>query len=288
MYGLIILLFAAVALTLPGLFLVLRNMAMLGDALSHTVLLGIVLGFFIAPDLNSPVLILTASVFSVLTVSLIEYLNQKAGIAGDASIGIVFPFFFALGVILLSRYLRNVHLDLDCVIMGDLTFADLVRTEIFGISVPSSLVSLAIVLIFNIFLITLFFKELKLSSFDPLMATLAGFHNQLLNFGLSLMVAVSAVVSFEIVGAILVIAFLVIPASFALLFTRSLGQAIVYSLLYALVTGSVSYALSWYFNLNAAGLTAAIMGFVYVLAFAYHQYRNSVKSDRRQFAKPSA
>ncbi|MDO5738137.1 MAG: metal ABC transporter permease [Eubacteriales bacterium] len=282
MFAFLILLFSAFALCLPGLFLVLRKMAMLGDALSHTVLLGIVLGYFISPSLNSPILILAASLFSVFTVVFIEFLNQRAGIASDASIGIVFPFFFSLGVILLSRYLRNVHLDLDCVIMGDLTFADLVRTNILGFSVPSSLLSLAIVLLINVVFITLFFKELKISAFDPQAANLAGFHNQLLNLGLSLMVAISSVVSFEIVGAILVIAFLVIPASFALLFTHSLRQAIALSLIFTFVTGGIGYALAWNLNLNPAGFTASIMGLCYVFAFVYKDYQTSRRSQIRQ------
>lgn len=282
MFALLILLTAATALSLPGLFLVLRKLAMLGDALSHTVLLGIVLGYFFVPDLNSPILILAASLFSVLTVTVIEFLNQKGGLAGDASIGIVFPFFFSLGVILLSRYLRNVHLDVDCVIMGDLTFADLVRTEVLGYSVPSSLINLLLVLLLNIVFISLFYKELKLSAFDPQAAEIAGFKKQWLNLGLSLMVAISAVVSFEIVGAILVIAFLVIPASFALLFTHSLEQSLWLSLGFTLVVGSISFGLAWHFNLNPAGFTAAVMGLVYIAAFALRDLRQRLKQSRAQ------
>lgn len=283
MASLVILILAAVTLSLPGSFLVLRKLSMLGDALSHTVLLGIVLGFFIVPSLDSPVLILMATLFSLLMVTLVEWLTQKGIVKSDAAIGIVFPLFFALGVILLSKYLRNVHLDLDCVIMGDLTFADLVTYDIGGLKIPKAILHLAVVLILNVTVIALFFKELQLSSFDPITARIQGFKDKLLSFILSALVAVSAVVSFQIVGAILVIAFLVIPASAALLYAKSLKQALLYAVLFAVVTSSAAYGLAVVFNVNAAGFTAAIMGLVYGILFTAHKVTEQKR--RRGLAK---
>lgn len=279
MASLAILMLAAVTLSLPGSFLVLRKLSMLGDALSHTVLLGIVLGFFIVPRLDSPVLIVMATLFSLLTVTLIEWLTQKGLVKSDAAIGIVFPFFFALGVILLSTYLKSAHLDLDCVIMGDLTFADLVTYDIGGVKIPKAIVHLGVVLVLNFTVIVLFFKELQLSSFDPVTAGIQGFKDKLLSFILSALVAVSAVVSFEIVGAILVIAFLVIPASAALLYAKSLRQALVHAVLYAVISSAVAYGLAVIFNVNAAGFAAWIMGLLYGILFTAHE---SQKQKRRQ------
>lgn len=280
MTSLVILMLAAVTLSLPGSFLVLRRLSMLGDALSHTVLLGIVLGFFIVPRIDSPVLILMATIFSLLTVTLIEWLTQKGLVKSDAAIGIVFPFFFALGVILLSKYLRNVHLDLDCVIMGDLTFADLVTYNIGGFLIPKAIVHLAVVLLLNVTVIVLFFKELQLSSFDPVTAQIQGFKDKLLSFVLSALVAVSAVVSFEIVGAILVIAFLVIPASAALLYAKSLKQALLFAVGYAVVTASAAYGLAVLLNVNAAGFTAAIMGLIYGILFTVQKVKRQKRRAR--------
>src|SRR5690606_4112912 len=110
----------AVACALPGVFLVLRRMAMMSDAISHTVLLGIVVGFFITRDLASPLLIVGATLTGVLTVTLVEVLNRTRLVREDAAIGLVFPALFSIAVILISRYAGDVHLDTDAVLLGEL------------------------------------------------------------------------------------------------------------------------------------------------------------------------
>ena len=105
----------AVACALPGVFLVLRRMAMMSDAISHSILLGIVLAFFITENLSSPLLIVAAAATGVLTVSLVELLNRTRLVHEDAAIGITFPALFSIGVILIARYADDVHLDTDAV-----------------------------------------------------------------------------------------------------------------------------------------------------------------------------
>ena len=132
----------AVACALPGVFLVLRRMAMMSDAISHTVLLGIVLGFFLVGDLGSPLLIFGAAATGVLTVVLVEVLNRTRLVKEDAAIGLVFPALFSLAVILISRYAGNVHLDMDAVLLGELAFAPFDRLVVLGTDIgPRALYS---------------------------------------------------------------------------------------------------------------------------------------------------
>ena len=122
----------AAACALPGVFLILRRMALLSDAISHSVLLGIVLAFFVVRDLGSPVLLLGAAAMGVLTVALVEMMHRTRLVREDAAIGLVFPALFSLGVILISRYAGDVHLDLDAVLLGEIAFAPFDRLVVGG------------------------------------------------------------------------------------------------------------------------------------------------------------
>jgi manganese/zinc/iron transport system permease protein len=148
----------AAACALPGVFLVLRRMAMLSDAISHTVLLGIVLGYFITRDLASPLLFFGAAATGVLTVSLVELLNRTGLVKEDAAIGLIFPVLFSIAVILISRYAGNVHLDIDRVLLGELAFAPFDRLTVAGLDLPRALVVGTGVLLLNLLLLGLFYK----------------------------------------------------------------------------------------------------------------------------------
>jgi len=125
----------ASACSILGTFLVLKSMAMVSDAITHTILLGIVVAFFAVHDLNSPLLIVGAGIVGVLTVYLVELLNSTRLVKEDSAIGVVFPLLFSIAVILISKYAGNVHLDVDSVLLGELAFAPFNRIEIFGFSV---------------------------------------------------------------------------------------------------------------------------------------------------------
>ncbi|BBM41528.1 ABC transporter [Leptotrichia shahii] len=135
----------ASACSILGTFLVLKSMAMVSDAITHTILLGIVVAFFAVHDLNSPLLIVGAGIVGVLTVYLVELLNSTRLVKEDSAIGVVFPLLFSIAVILISRYAGNVHLDVDSVLLGELAFAPFNRIQIFGFSIAKGLVATFIV-----------------------------------------------------------------------------------------------------------------------------------------------
>ena len=114
----IIVALVAVACAIPGTFLVLRKMSLISDAISHSILLGIVIGFFIVEDTASPLLIVLAALAGVLTVVLVEFIQKTGLVKEDTAIGLVFPALFSIGVILIAKNANDVHLDIDSVMVG--------------------------------------------------------------------------------------------------------------------------------------------------------------------------
>lgn len=260
-----ILILASVVCVLPGVFLILKKMTMMTDAISHTILLGIVLAFFIVHNLDSPILILGATLVGLATTWFIELLYKSKRVSEDAAIGIVFPLLFGIAVILITLFGKNVHLDIDSVLLGEVVFAPLVRTTIFGISVPTSLLSLSVVLLLNLIFIILFYKELKLSAFDSGFALLAGFSLVFLQYGLMTLVSITSVVAFDVVGSILVIALMVGPGLCARLLSDQLHEMIVESVAIAVFNAVLGYFLAVWFDVSAAGMVATVTGMTFIL-----------------------
>lgn len=261
MGALSVVMITAVSCALLGVFLVLKNMAMVADALSHTVLLGIVLGYFIAGDLDSPILFVGAALFGVMTVYAIEYAVNKFAIQSDAATGLVFTLLFALAIILISKYARNVHLDVDVVLSGEVVFATLNTMEIFGIQVPISFARMFVMLVINLAFVTVAYQQLKVSIFDPVYAKSIGVAVGFLNLVLMTLVSITTVVAFDTVGAILVISLMVAPALSAHLLSKRLSIMLLVALLYGVINSVLGYYVAIYFNVSISG-TIAFAGFV--------------------------
>ena len=261
MGALSVVMITAVSCALLGVFLVLKNMAMVADALSHTVLLGIVLGYFIAGDLDSPILFVGAALFGVMTVYAIEYAVNKFAIQSDAATGLVFTLLFALAIILISKSARNVHLDVDVVLSGEVVFATLNTMEIFGIQVPISFARMFVMLVINLAFVTVTYQQLKVSIFDPVYAKSIGVAVGFLNLVLMTLVSITTVVAFDTVGAILVISLMVAPALSAHLLSKRLSIMLLVALLYGVINSVLGYYVAIYFNVSISG-TIAFAGFV--------------------------
>lgn len=261
MGALSVVMITAVSCALLGVFLVLKNMAMVADALSHTVLLGIVLGYFIAGDLDSPILFVGAALFGVMTVYAIEYVVNKFAIQSDAATGLVFTLLFALAIILISKYARNVHLDVDVVLSGEVVFATLNTMETFGIQVPISFARMFVMLVINLAFVAVTYQQLKVSIFDPVYAKSIGVAVGFLNLVLMTLVSITTVVAFDTVGAILVISLMVAPALSAHLLSKRLSIMLLVALLYGVINSVLGYYVAIYFNVSISG-TIAFAGFV--------------------------
>ncbi|MGE9268569.1 MAG: metal ABC transporter permease [Verrucomicrobiales bacterium] len=219
----------AAACALPGCFLVLRKMSMMGDAISHAVLPGLALAFLWTGSRASVPMFLGAAVTGVLTAFLTQWINRLGRVDRGAAMGIVFTTLFALGLILIRQAADEVDLDPGCVLYGALEFVTLDRVALGGWWVPRAALVNGVVFLGNLGLILLFFKEMRLGAFDESLARTLGFHPGFLHYLLMTMVAVTTVAAFESVGSIIVIAMLVVPPATALLLTRRLVWVLVLS-----------------------------------------------------------
>lgn len=273
----------AAACALPGVFLVLRRMAMMSDAISHTVLLGIVIGFFITRDLASPLLVAGAAITGVLTVSLVELLFRTRLVHEDAAIGLVFPALFSIAVILISRFAGDVHLDTDAVLLGELAFAPFRRFTLFGVDLgPVALYLMGSILVLNILFIFLFFKELKLATFDAGLAATLGFTPGLIHYGLMTVVSVTTVGAFETVGSILVVALMVAPPITAYLLTDRLSYMIGLSVTIGILSGVSGFWVAHLLDASIAGSMASMAGAIFGLAFLFAPDRGLIALAQRR------
>jgi manganese/zinc/iron transport system permease protein len=204
-----------VACALVGCYLVLRRMSLMGDAIAHAVLPGIVLAFMFSGSMNVLPLFVGAALVGLLTTFLTQTLHQFGRVPTDAAMGAVFTSLFALGVVLLKRYISGVHFDVACVYEGSLTGVALDTINVGGREVPRQLVTVLPIVVLNLVAILLFWKELKLSSFDAGMATSMGYSATLLHYVLMALVAMTSVAAFQAVGSILVVAMLIVPPATA-------------------------------------------------------------------------
>lgn len=261
----------AASCAIPGVFLVLRKVSLMSDAISHAILLGIVLAFFLTNSLSSPLLIVGAALTGVLTVSMTEGLIYTRKLKEDAAIGLVFPLLFSIGVILLTKYAGDVHLDTQCVLFGEIAFAPFERLIVGGMDLgPQASWAMGGILLLNLLFAGFYYKELKITTFDPGLAQSLGFKPALLNYALMTIVSVTAVGSFESVGSILVVALMIAPPAAAYLLTERLSRMIIFSALIGIISAIGGYAVARAFDVNIAGMIATFSGVIFfgVLIFA--------------------
>jgi manganese/zinc/iron transport system permease protein len=260
----------AVACAIPGTFLVLRKMAMISDAISHSILPGIVLGFFLTQDLNSPWLILLAAATGVLTVVLVEKIQNTKLVKEDTAIGLVFPALFSIGVILIAKFANDVHLDIDAVLLGELAFTPFDRIYYGEMDLgPKSLWVIGVILITTLLLLLAFFKELKLSTFDASLATSLGFSPVILHYGLMSVASITTVGAFDAVGAILVVAFMIAPAATAYLLTTDLKKMIALAATFGVFSAVSGYWVAHFLDASIAGSITTMLGILFLIVYLF-------------------
>lgn len=260
----------AASCALLGTFLVLRRLALLGDAISHSVLPGIAIAFLLTGTRNTLPMLAGAGALGVLTVFLVEALGRSRRVREDASIGLVFPALFSIGVILVSRFAYHVDLDLDCVLYGEIAYAPWDLLTLGGRELgPRALWVSGGILLANLVLVIALYKELKLGTFDPGLAAALGFSPVLVHYVLMSAVSVTVVGSFESVGAILVVAMLVVPPAAASLLTERLSRMLVLAVLLGLASTAGGYGVARLLDCSIAGAMAAVAGLLFLIAFLF-------------------
>jgi manganese/zinc/iron transport system permease protein len=245
----------ATACALVGSFLVLRRMALIGDAISHAILPGIAIGFILTQSLQSWVMLAGAAAAGLVTVYLVETLYRTRRLHEDAAVAVVFPALFALGVILISR-LRYVHLDQDCIIYGRIEFV-----EARGMVLP------LVMTLVNLAFVVALYDVLKLSTFDPPLAQALGFSPTLVHYLLMSAVSLTTVACFEAVGAVLVVALLIVPAAAAYLLADRLWLLLVLAVGFGLLSAGSGFAVARALDSSVSGAMATAAGAWFLLAW---------------------
>lgn len=276
----------AVACAIPGVFLVLRKMALISDAISHSILLGIVLGFFITQDLSSPLLIIMAGLIGVVTVILVEAIQNTKLVKEDTAIGLVFPALFSIGIILIAQNAGDVHLDLDAVLLGELAFAPFNRLYWGEMDLgPKALWVTGTILLITLALLITFFKELKVSTFDPGLAAALGISPVVMHYALMSISSITIVGAFDAVGAVLVVALIIVPAATAYLLTTELKKMLWLSIFFGLFSALSGYWTAHALDASIAGSMASMLGFIFLIVYLFAPgkgyFANSYK-ERRQ------
>ncbi len=284
----------AVSAALLGNFLVLRKMSMLGDAVSHTVLPGLAIAFLIGNSRSSVPMFIGAVIAGILTAFLTEWIHRIGKVDEGASMGVVFTSLFALGLILIVQAADYVELDASCVLYGAIELTPLDAVSVGGLMIPRAVVILGSVCLLNMLCVFLFYKELTLTSFDPALSNSLGISSGVMHYLLMVLVAVTAVASFESVGSILVVAMFIVPPATAYLLCRRLSKMILVSVILAAlgaVLGHLSavYVPSWFGfqSTSTAGMMSVMVGLFFLLAILFSPIDGLVIARLRNLSAPT-
>lgn len=290
---------------LIGNLLLLTRQSLLGDAISHAVLPGIVAGFWVTGSRASLPLVAGAMVAAVAAALLIALVRRLTRLEPGAAMGVVFSGFFALGIVLLEvSGAHAVDLDVDCVLYGQLEALIWPAATGLGSLIdaaslaefPAEVTTLAAVLVLTVAALGLLWKELRLAAFDPDFAQAIGFAPRRLSLLVLVLVSVACVAAFWAVGSILVIAALVAPAAIARLLTNDYATQFRLSVLASIAMGAGGYwvaalapgALGLGHGLNAAGMMAVLAGVLLALAWAFGPFGRRGMRGRRASAPIAA
>lgn len=281
---------SAVACALPGNFLLLRKQALIGDAISHVVLPGIVVGFLVTGTVMAVPMLLGAAAAAVIAVALIEAIRRLGQIEPGAAMGVAFTALFAAGVLLLEQTdTSSVHLDVEHALYGNLE--SLIWLEATGWGslldpqalayLPPELPRLAVVTVATFLFVFLLWQPLKISTFDEGFARTIGIRTTWLGLALVIVSAVTAVAAFDAVGSIIVIAMFICPPAAARLMTNALGPQVMWSILFAVISAVLGYVLAgygpiwlgWQSSVSAAGMIATVSGVILLLASLWGPHR---------------
>lgn len=260
----------AVACAWLGCWLILQGLALVGDAISHTVLLGIVVAFLITGSVTGAGMFVAATVTGVVTVVLIDALRATSRLKEDAAIGIVFTSLFALGVVLLGAFANRAHIDTQHVLYGNLDFVTNEESvTLLGIEWPLPVCRMGAISLTIIILTITFYKELLLVAFDPQLAQSMGLRTSLFRYGMLGAVSFTVVGAFSAVGAILVVAMLIVPAATAYLLTRRLPMMFALSSGVGILSSAGGYHLGFWLNVPAASMIVCVACGFFSLAFLF-------------------
>jgi manganese/zinc/iron transport system permease protein len=256
---------------LVGNYLLLRRMALVGDAISHSILPGLVVAFLIFRHNATWVMFLGAFVAGLLTVVLIEMIHRSSRIKPDAAICIAFTTLFAVGVALMSGLESHgsIHIDAECVLYGEIAFVPLEPPVVWGGHEigPPSVLRMGAVFIAILVSICLFYKELLITSFDAGLSKSLGVGSMRWHYGIMSALSIAVVSAFEAVGAILAVAMLIVPPMFAAQLSHHLPTRLGLTILHAFLSALIGFFLSVWLNCTTAGAMVLAAAGLFIIAW---------------------
>lgn len=236
-----------------GSYLMVQRLALLGDAISHSVLPGLAIAYIVGVDI-----FLGAFLAGIISTLVITWIRTRSQIKEDAAMGIVFSAFFALGITLITVIQKDNKIDLNHFLFGNIL--SVTSEEVINTAIITAIV-LAIVL--------LLYKELMYYTFDPIGAKAAGLPTNLLNFGLMILIALTIVASLKAVGVILVLAMLITPGATAYLLVKRLHQMMLLGSGIGVVASISGMYLSYFYNLPSGPAIVLVTFGFFILAFLF-------------------
>lgn len=257
---------AAGSTALLGSFLVVRGQALLTDAISHGIVLGIAVTFLLTGYTTGPLQLLGAGAAGVATVLITEALSSSGRVRRDAAMGLVFPAMFALGVLLLSLFARDVHVDPHTVLLGEIGYVWLDRVAVIGLEVPRSLLVLGAMFLVNLLFVSAFYERLSMAAFDPVQAGLRGMRPRAVTIALLALTSMTAVAALDAVGVVMFVTFAIVPAVVGLLVARRLSGVVLVAIGTAAFAALSGYWVAVALDLSIGGCMAAMTGIPLLLA----------------------
>jgi manganese/zinc/iron transport system permease protein len=249
---------------LIGSWLVVNGMSLMSDGMSHALILGIAITFCFIHSTTSWLLLVGAGCAGWALTQLILWLMQRHNLTHDAALGLLFPTFFSLGTLLITKYAHNIHLDVDMVLLGEITFAPLKRMIIAGADYgPIGMWYLTVLLLILLLSMTFLFKHLQLCTFDKTFAQSQGISVSVIQSLLLLLTSITTVMCFDLVGSLAIIALMIVPSATALLQSISMVETIALSMFYGALGAIGGCLMGMYFDVSIAGSIATMTGVVF-------------------------
>jgi manganese/zinc/iron transport system permease protein len=266
-----------ISCALVGTFLLLRRMALTGDAISHSVLPGLVAAYVIFGSLDSWAMVIGAASSGLLAVLAIEFMHRKSRLKSDAATGVAFTTLFALGVLMIRKFADRAHLDVDCVLYGNLEFAifDQISTP-FGM-IPATILRIGVIALILLGLTWLFYKELLATSFDASLAKTLGLKARWIHYGLMTATSLVVVASLEAVGAVLVVGMMIVPPATARLLANRLPEMLLFTLAFVVLGAFAGRHLAAWLNTPLAASTMVASGMLFFMTWSLVQIHRLTK-----------
>ncbi|MCD6052296.1 MAG: transporter [Verrucomicrobia bacterium] len=270
--------FVATACGLVGNYLMMRRMALVGDAISHSVLPGIAVAFLWSKSRGTWPMFIGALIAGIVTTILIEVIHKKSRVKQDAAIGIAFTSLFAIGVILISVFASQIDLDQECVLYGEIgyigaelppDFKAAVQADGFWQVIPVDVSRMGLVTLATVLLVTLFYKQLLVSSFDAGLATSLGINSTFVHYALMCWLSIVVVSAFESVGAVLVVAMLILPGATAFMLSHRLPVIHALTVLVAALSSVLGVHLATWLDCSMAGAMVVMASVLFTLAWVF-------------------